>query len=402
MTEGGDNYQHYRAVESLRNVETRKSSISELNYYWEDITRLEANEKLSDAVDGSFLVRDSSTEGEYTLVLRKNGTNKCIKILHQDGKYGFVEPCTFNSISEIVDYFSKNSLEQYNPALDIKLLYPICNNTDELVVTFEDIERAMHYLVEINTSHLDLVRSFDRDHRKFDNVLGEMKRSHLTIEALDMMRRMFQEQQKLIEYNQNWIKAEDIECISNNNVRLTSRLNEIEQSLQEQYIVIQDYTNQYHQLTADICNKKLEIKRSNQLRNNIRRRVINLGISDNYVDGLLEEEKDEDIPHYDTRLWLLQKDRTQANILLQNKPHGSFLVRPKDSNIPYILSVKCGDNVEHCIIYFNKNKKTYGFTKEFCFFKTLTDLVIKYRRISLVTHNENVDVNLIYPALSVH
>ncbi|XP_050401633.1 phosphatidylinositol 3-kinase regulatory subunit gamma [Patella vulgata] len=402
MTERGDNYQHYRTVASLRNVETRKSSISELNYYWEDITRVEANEKLLDAVDGSFLVRDSSTEGEYTLVLRKNGTNKCIKILHQEGKYGFVEPCTFNSISDIVDYFSKNSLEQYNPALDIKLLYPICNNNDELVVSFEDIERAMHYLVEINTSHLDLVKSFNRDHRKFDYVLGEMKRSHLTIEALGMMRRMFQEQQILIENNQNMIKAEDVECISNNIGRLTSRLNEIEQNLQQQYIVIKDYSNQYNQLTADICNKKLEIKRSNQLRNNIRRRVINLGISDNYVDGLLEEEKDEDIPHYDTRLWLLQKDRTEANILLENKPHGSFLVRPKDTNTPYILSVKCVDKVEHCIIYFNKNKKTYGFTKEFCFFKTLTDLVIKYRRISLVTHNENVDVNLIYPALSVH
>jgi len=58
-------------------------------------------------------------------VYRKGGNNKLIKIFHRDGKYGFSDPLTFSSVVELINHYRNESLAQYNPKLDVKLLYPV-------------------------------------------------------------------------------------------------------------------------------------------------------------------------------------------------------------------------------------------------------------------------------------
>jgi len=56
---------------------------------------------------------------------RKDDSNKLIKILHENGKFGFVEPLTFTSVVELVNHYQRHSLAQYNESLDIVLRYPV-------------------------------------------------------------------------------------------------------------------------------------------------------------------------------------------------------------------------------------------------------------------------------------
>ena len=44
-------------------------------------------------------------EWEYTLTLRKGGSNKLVKICHENGKYGFSAPFQFVSIPELVSFY---------------------------------------------------------------------------------------------------------------------------------------------------------------------------------------------------------------------------------------------------------------------------------------------------------
>lgn len=95
-------------------------------------------------------------------------------------------------------------------------------------------------------------------------------------------------------------------------------------------------------------------------------------------------------------------DRSLAETLLSCFPSGTFLVRSsKTKPNSFALSVVANSIVRHCLID--------KIDEEYCFhphgpqrqmYQSLCALVMDYRHKSLIRHNPELDVNLIYPVLS--
>ena len=62
--------------------------------------------------------------------------DRLIKIYHKNGKYGFSEPCEFDSVQQLVDHFTTNSLAEYNRQLNCTLDYPVVNQMVRICVIY--------------------------------------------------------------------------------------------------------------------------------------------------------------------------------------------------------------------------------------------------------------------------
>ncbi|XP_058066008.1 uncharacterized protein LOC131215634 [Anopheles bellator] len=376
--------------------------LRDAEWYWGKISRDGAKEKMMDAPDGSFLVRDAINDaGEYTLVLKKDGADRPIKIFHKAGRYGFTQECTHESLVALVHEFRTTTLKEYNTILDISLLYPVSRFDDDLYPAEEDVHKLAKALYETVQNWKDLVNDRDLIVEAYNQAQLNLDLRRQAQEAFVHAEKLFNDQLLLQAQYEKEAQPHEKRGLSMNNQLIQNRLAELKECKKSLEMSMELEKEQIREVQRDLMKMKPEITNLNKRKDQYLEVLKRQGITDGQIKQILSDgylSTGEEMPHLDETTWLLEGcSRQEAEEKLSQKPTGTFLIRPRSAG-HYALSIACNGVTNHCIIY--ETERGYGFAEPYFIYESLKALVVHYATNSLEEHNDYLQTTLKYPVFA--
>lgn len=344
--------------------------------------------------------------GEYTLTLKKDGTDRVIKIFHNNGRYGFLKESTFASVVELISFHRSHSLKEYNPVLDIKLLYPVSRYAyyDEYQNLAENKEALVQKFVDVTTEIKSLTHSLDQfqeNVKRNESDIGFKRQAH---EAFIEAETMFKEQIDIQNRYKEEAQPHEKKKLDENSELLQQRLTALKDCKKNLETDLEQQRKHNHKIELDINKLKLEINALLRLEKRLKQMMANLNISETVMKQLMEEgtispwlAQNSVENMYEESSWFCPKfSRGDAETHLAGSPVGTFLIRLSAANRAYALSIVANGTVNHCII-FETEHGTFGFAEPYNIYKSLKDLVVHYSINSLEEHNEALQTTLKIP-----